>query len=184
MLDARHDVEQRVEIAAAERQRFDPLRVDAAIELVGELDHRRRGFDGDRFRLRANFELEVDLRDAVGDDRRLAGDGLEARELRGHAIEAHRKLGEYEASLGVGDGGARLVRFGAGRGDVDTRQHAAGGVGNRPRNTSRRPLRERSVCRRQKRDEEDHQHHSKPSLPHVALPLVKGARYSTRITRL
>ncbi len=38
VLDARHDVEQRVEVAAAERHRLDPLRVDAVVELVRELD--------------------------------------------------------------------------------------------------------------------------------------------------
>ena len=148
VLDARHDVEQRVEIAAAERHRFDPLRVDAAIELVGELDDRRRGFDGDRFRLRAHFELEVDFGDAVRNHRRIACDGLEARELRRHAIQTHREFGKHEAPLGVAHGGPRLVGFGAGCGDVDAGKHAARAVRDRPRNASRCPLRERGVCRR------------------------------------
>jgi hypothetical protein len=116
---------------SSELKRLDALRVDAVVQLVGKLDHRRDALDGDRFRLGADLELEVGLDDAIGRHQRFARDALEPLQLGGHVVEADRQFGEPESAGRVGDRGAREPGFLAHRADRHPGQHAAGRIGHR-----------------------------------------------------
>ncbi len=68
--------------------------------------------DRDRFGLRADLELEIDLGHRVGVERRLAADRLEALQLGGDLVDADRQLRDAEASRRVGRRDACQVRIG------------------------------------------------------------------------